>query len=316
MLREVLPLLLAALQLRARLVDLRPHALRLAEHAVVVAGGSRNYLRAPTAEGHLLTGGRWLSIAPMSGPRSSACSVVLDGELWVLGGRGENGRALPSVEVWNPQANSWRSSPSFRQARSWHVGGVVGGSLVIAGGYGDFYASLASAEAFSPATGWTSLPPMPRAAYLATAVVLGGRLYVAGGLGCDKLQMWDGTAWTLKADLPAKRYSAASVAVDGKMWVIGGYVRDEGDTASVIIYDPETDSWMTGVPLPEPRKGCRATVHTGSILLAGDRRKKLKSTMALTPKEVKTWKSLTLKPKSADATQELGDRVVTNGQPD
>jgi hypothetical protein len=96
-----------------------------AEHAVVVAGGRRDCR--PTAECQLLTGGRWLSIAPMSGPRSLACSVVLDGELWVLGGLDKNYAALQSVELWNPQANSWRSSPSFRQARYGHVGGVIGG---------------------------------------------------------------------------------------------------------------------------------------------------------------------------------------------
>ena len=38
-----------------------------AEHAVVVAGGQRNGRL--TAECQLLTGGRWLSIAPMSVPR-------------------------------------------------------------------------------------------------------------------------------------------------------------------------------------------------------------------------------------------------------
>ena len=185
-----------------------------AEHAVVVAGGQRD--GRPIAESQLLTGGRWLSITPMSVPRTLACSVVLDGELWVLGGEDENHTPLQSVEVWNPQANSWRASPHFRQRRRGHVGGVVGGSLVIAGGFGDAYVPLTSAEAFSPATGWTSLPPMPRAANSATAVVLGGRLYVAGGRHCDKLQMWDGTAWTLKADLPAACYYAASVAGDGK----------------------------------------------------------------------------------------------------
>ena len=57
------------------------------------------------------------------------------------------------------------------------------------------------------------------------------------------------------------------MAVDGKLWVIGGFVKDSL-SASVIIYDPETDSWTTGVPLPSPRGGCRATVEdTGSIFL-------------------------------------------------
>ena len=39
-----------------------------AEHAVVVAGGQRD--GRATAQCQLLTGGRWLSIAPMSGPRT------------------------------------------------------------------------------------------------------------------------------------------------------------------------------------------------------------------------------------------------------
>ena len=69
---------------------------------------------------------------------------------------------------------------------------------------------LASAVAYRPTTGWTALPPMPHAAFMATSCVLNGRLFVAGGIGCDKLQMWDGTAWHVKADLPAARYGASS----------------------------------------------------------------------------------------------------------
>jgi len=40
-------------------------------------------------------------------------------------------------------------------------------------------------------------------------------------------------------------------------------------SSSVIICDPETDSWTTGVELPESAGfGCRATVeHTGSTLV-------------------------------------------------
>ena len=244
------------------------------EHGVVVAGGDRSF-RA-TAECWLHAGGRWRSIAPMSGPRADACSVVLDGELWVLSGCDSAGTDLVTVERWCPEANRWRSGPSVLEARYRFVAGVVGDSLVVAGGFGDA-GRLASAEAFRPATGWTALPRMPYAVNLATSVVLGERLYVAGGAGGrddgvngDKLQVWDGTAWTLRADLPAARQQAASVAVDGKMWVIGGFVHGEGHSASVIVYDPETDRWTPGVPLPSYRSDCQATVeHTGCILLVG-----------------------------------------------
>ena len=65
---------------------------------------------------------------------------------------------------------------------------AVGGHLVVAGGYAEGLGHLTSVEAYTP-TGWTPLPPLPHAADDATACVLNGRLYVMGGLGCDKLQV-------------------------------------------------------------------------------------------------------------------------------
>ena len=64
------------------------------------------------------------------------------------------------------------------------VAGVVGGRLVVAGGF--YYGSLTSVEAYT-GTGWTPLPPMPHGA-LDSACVLNGRLYVIGGAG-NKLQV-------------------------------------------------------------------------------------------------------------------------------
>ena len=55
--------------------------------------------------------------------------------------------------------------------------------------------------------------------------------------------------------------------------VIGGYVRDEGEEisaipASVIMYNPQTDSWATATPLPvEPQYGCTAVVHDDSVVI-------------------------------------------------
>ena len=96
---------------------------------------------------------------------------------------------------------------------------------------------------------------MPHATDYATACVLNGRLFVAGGYDCGKLQVWDGTAWTLKADLPAARFGAASAVHDGKVMVIGGAVNNQ-ETASVIVYNPESDTWAAAEPLPAPRSGC------------------------------------------------------------
>ena len=161
--------------------------------------------------------------------------------------------------------------------RSLAVAGVVSGCLVVAGGYCDGH-RLSSAEAYT-GTGWTPLPPMPHAASSATACVLNGRLYVIGGRHNNKLQVLEMTAetglywsrkWFRKADLPANRAAAASVVHEGRIWVMGGEVGEENEpSASVITYDPVTDEWEMGPPLPSPQIGCTAVTIDGGILFAG-----------------------------------------------
>ena len=206
------------------------------ERGIVIAGGYRG--GHPTAECSLLVGGRWRPIAPMSGPRSHACSAVIENELVVCGGVDGGNQFLATVEAYNPQTNQWRSLPNMSHARSAACCGVVGGSLICAGGRGEGGQPLSSAEAYSPATGWTPLPPMPHPATCATACVLNDKLFIAGaGDDWNKMLMWDPAenSWTVKADLPAGRWGAASaVNADGKIMVIGGYVHnddEDGDAA-------------------------------------------------------------------------------------
>ena len=97
-------------------------------------------------------------------------------------------------------------------------------SLAVAGGCAGA-SSFSSAEAYSVTysphtTGWTPLPSMPHAAWHATACVLNGRLFVAGGVVSSQLQMWAGTECRVLANLPDKRYGAAGAAHDGRFMVI------------------------------------------------------------------------------------------------
>merc|ERR1712185_53220 len=134
--------------------------------------------------------------------------------MWVMGGHDGWDNVQATVEAYNPRTNTWRSCLPLSQRRTGAVAGVVGGRLVVAGGYADGDGLLTSVEAYTP-TGWTPLPPLPHAADRATACVLNGRLYVMGGVECNKLQVLEMSeenefTWTVKADLPLKRWSAAS----------------------------------------------------------------------------------------------------------
>ena len=175
------------------------------------------------------------------------------------------------------------------QRRIHAVAGVVGGRLVVAGGYsGDFTDGdeLASVEAYTP-TGWVRLPPMPHAAHFAKACVLNERFYVMGGItetSQDKVQVLEmsdenGFSWTVKADLPAERSvhggAGGCVPVDGKVWLMGeacgdsdGEDEPEGGPRIVYIYNTNLDSWSAGPPLPpcycDP-DDCTAVLHAGEI---------------------------------------------------
>ena len=91
------------------------HESGYAESGVIVAGGRRDDGRT-TAECWLLAGGRWWPRAPMSGPRSRACSAVIDNELWVCGGH-DGVQHLATVEVYSPATNTWRSLPALNERR-------------------------------------------------------------------------------------------------------------------------------------------------------------------------------------------------------
>ena len=241
-----------------------------AENGLVVAGGYNADTRTTTAC-WLLAGERWRPIGSLHSPRAGACTVVYQGEMWVIGGRKDNKEDRPdgspkiirSVEAFNPRTGKWRKIRSLAHPRLGHVAGVVGNKVIVAGGGNQ----ERSVEQYNPETGrWTELPLLPEGAFYATACVLNNRLYVAGSTitgTSDQLWMWDGAEWHRKASLPTGRDGAAGFVHNGKMVVAGGRIsNDDGtdrvDTRSVIIYDELTDTWETGEPLVD-------TMANGSI---------------------------------------------------
>ena len=227
----------------------------LAEYGLVVAGGVRHGTGS-IADCAVFTCGRWRSITPLSGPRMTACSAIVEDEdgqpeMWVMGGVDGGNVVLATVEAYNPRTNTWRSCLPLSQRRQCAVAGVVGGRLVVAGGFGGpDVGNLTSVEAYTP-TGWIRLPPLPHIATAATACVLNGRLYVMSGGACDKLQVLEtseehGFSWTVKADLSHRSYGAASAVYEGKAWFIGD--------RALGVYAPANDTWAAGPPLPRLHK--------------------------------------------------------------
>ncbi len=126
-------------------------------------------------------------------------------------------------------------------------------------------ASVTDFARFDPKTKkWESLPPMPTSRSSHDAVVIGDRLYVAGGWALDDDDEddgdWHDTAlvvdlareplkWEQLPKPPFKRRALSLGHLDGKLYVIGGMQKEGGPTTKVDVFDPETNKWSKGPAL-------------------------------------------------------------------
>ncbi len=133
----------------------------------------------------------WRARSQMPTPRNHASIGVVNGKIYVIGGRvGAAFIGLASdvsvVEEYDPATDHW-SGPRARMptARSALATGVYGGRIYVAGGeYQDphMMATFRAVEAYDPATNsWTEMPPLPVSRHGLAAGVIGNRFHVVGG---------------------------------------------------------------------------------------------------------------------------------------
>lgn len=109
------------------------------------------------------------------------------------------------------------------------------------------------------------------------AALLGGRVYVVGGLGGPPLsalasmEVYDPAldGWSNAAPLPAPRDHMGVAALADELWVVGGFAGDFTARSETFVYDPSEDAWRTGPPLPAPRGGLWMVEYGGKLYAFG-----------------------------------------------
>jgi N-acetylneuraminic acid mutarotase len=150
-----------------------------------------------------------------------------------------------------------------------------------------FPAALADAQdgpTASPIQPWKRCQPLEEGAVFAGTVAgSDGRIYVitgstnGGWIFTARNSAYDPrkNTWTKLAPIPTPRDEpAAAPGPDGKIYVIGGNPagnRKQSSKMNVVeVYDPKTDQWTRGKPLPTPRTGLCAVAArnaSGHILI-------------------------------------------------
>lgn len=240
--------------------------------------GTRIELSVDAGGEEVLVDPEWVTADSMNTARYTHTATLLNdgtGRVLVAGGYDNAFSPVDTVELYDPEMNTWTDGPAMTAVRAGHTATLLDdGRVLVTGGF-DLNDYLDSAEIYSPTTNdWTPAPPMGSTRGYHTATPLaGGQVLVAGGTGTGNVvlasaELYDSTMgdWMDTAPMGAARnLHTATPLTDGRVLVTGGVAAAALNSAE--IYDPVASSWITTVP--PPMSQARAS-HTATPI-AGDR---------------------------------------------
>ena len=166
-------------------------------------------------------GGTWLTLAPMPSQRQELATAVLLGKIYVIGGYDANGVSTNTVEVYNPNTDTWASAHSIPLAVNHNSAAVAAGKLYSFGGSGgQVFVYDPENDSWTPAAS-TNFPHNGTAA----VGVIGDKIHVAGGndSSARELEVYDPVAntWTTRAQMAVGRNHTGGSVIDGKFDLAG-----------------------------------------------------------------------------------------------
>lgn len=180
---------------------------------IYVVGGLSNKTPLSTVEVYNPATDKWTKKADMPTARWSSAACVVDGRIYVSGGATEWNSPyaiVPTVEVYNPAANTWDQIGDMPMARAFHSTSIVDEKIYVIGGM--------------------LLSEMP----------------VSDGNTLSTVDMYDpatGT-WMIGADLLTARAHHGASVVDRKIYAIGGYAGS--GTSSLSVVEKYDLAWPDG----------------------------------------------------------------------
>jgi DNA-binding CsgD family transcriptional regulator len=203
---------------------------------------------------------RWNTRAQMPTPRTDLAVVVHDGQIYAIGGVGDDG-VVAKVEVYDPQAEAWTS----RRSKPTPVGFVsavaVGDRIYVPGGIGAGVQPQNVLEVYDPiADRWESRAPMPEPLGAYGLAVYDEQIYLFGGRGRQgysaAVYRYDPQAdrWETLEPMDRPRGLLGAAALGERIYVVGGY---DGVTEfkTCDAYDPTAGTWSPCSPMALRRGG-------------------------------------------------------------
>jgi serine/threonine protein kinase/N-acetylneuraminic acid mutarotase len=272
----------------SRWVELPPLLQPRAAGAAAVVGDRLVVTGGVGANGRLLNttevfdGNSWKLGAAIPTPRQMLDAAADDKLVYAVGGT-DGAADLPTVEAYDPAADSWTSLPALPQPRSDLGVAIADARLVAVGGLSAGQA-LKTVSVMDLATKtWAGLPDMSTARHgMAVAAVEKSVYAIGGATGADGTQVTSTaealklaprklqpvSEWRSLSDAPTPRLMMAWTVLDDKIWIAGGM--SHGNTLQIVqSYDPQTGAWQAQPPLPIPLNHATATTYRGEVVVIG-----------------------------------------------
>ena len=194
----------------------------------------------------------WTQRAPMPTARGATAAAVLDGKIYVSGGRPPHGA---DFAAYDPQTDTWETLPNLPTPRNHHTEEAVNGKIYVIGGRPDpgyTGPKLGNVDIYDPATRrWSVGAPMPTPRGGITGAVVNGCIHVLGGegnpndprgvYGQHEVYNPKTNRWTTSVPLPLPVHATIGAAyVGGLLYVIGGDATESADAPITIlqVYKP------------------------------------------------------------------------------
>ncbi|HVM22394.1 MAG TPA: kelch repeat-containing protein [Sphingomicrobium sp.] len=196
--------------------------------------------------------GGWAPRAPMPTARSGGGKAVVDGKIYVAGGRPPGGHAF---EVYDPATDKWEKLPDLPTQRNHLAMVAINGKIYVAGGRtgpGAMADRVDVLEIYDPKTRrWSTGAPLPAPRGGVTGAAHAGCLFVFGGEGershvlglTPTAYGYDprSNRWTRLPDLPIAMHGLkGSAVIGGRVFLPGGGITLGGNsgTNAMQVYRP------------------------------------------------------------------------------